>query len=237
MLVEAHQPPSDPSLLFAWWQRLLLVGDSLAFYLGHLLEAWRLCPDYNRPPQLVLGVALTYVVWLVPALLLLGGWVGRKQLPGFGTGLLIFIVCVLPTAGVVPTYYQARSVVADRYMYLAMVGIAIMVTAALQAAARLARPGRQMVWSATCLVLVGLAALSYRQVSWWQDNATLYSFSGGMSNNPRSWWALTSQAAMAMQAHNYVKAALLYEQALALKPDMPDVRYHLMEARRLAGQG
>ncbi len=107
--------------------RPLVAGDALAFYTGKVILPLRLCPDYGRLP-LQMGAAglaplavLAYLVLAVAAVVIRrfrqtegAGWAGAC--------ITLFILGVLPVLGFVPFYYQVFSTVADRYMYLSLLG-------------------------------------------------------------------------------------------------------------------
>ena len=82
----------------------------------------------------------------------------------------MFVAGLLPTLGFVPFVFQNYSTVADRYVYLAMLGPALglawgcLERRAARRAAPVLRPSR----------LAALAALSVSQVSYWNDSVALF---------------------------------------------------------------
>jgi tetratricopeptide (TPR) repeat protein len=90
----------------------------------------------------------------------------------------VFVAALLPSIGIVPFNFQRYSTVADRYLYIAMLG------PALAAAFFLARFGSRLVIVSTVGVLVVLACLSINQLSHWQDDWTLMNYTYEV--NPRS---------------------------------------------------
>jgi protein O-mannosyl-transferase len=158
--------------------RPLIAGHTLAFYVGKVLFPVGLAALYpTSVPHLLAGRAIWFT-WLVPVALAGLAWAFRRRAPWVATALLILIAAVLPVLGLVPFAYEERSTVADRYMYLGLLG------PALAAAFLLARiegetsptAGRRRVFAAVtcCLVLATLAALSFRQTGYWRDSETIF---------------------------------------------------------------
>jgi hypothetical protein len=199
VFIKSVQPIPGPESVVHWWMRPFLVGDSICFYLWHLLQPWGLCPDYNLPPHTLLGYPVTYGLWLIPVLL---GWAAyrwRRQLPLIFAGACIFLLCELPTSGITATYFHFRSVVADRYMYLPLLGVGLGVAALLTLIRPRTRPARYGLGAAALAVLMVLGLFSWRQTGFWRSDSTLYSFSGGMQANPHSWWAWNNLGSVSVQ--------------------------------------
>src|SRR5205814_471550 len=95
-------------------------------------------PDYGRSPQWVLGQPEVYYTWAATAVLLAVPWHFRRSARWALASVLLFVVALLPTLGLVPFDYQRYSTVADRYLYLAMLGPAVASSA--QPPTRSARP-------------------------------------------------------------------------------------------------
>ncbi len=66
-----------------------------------------------------------YLAWIVPAALLVLAHRHRRRYPFIWLGALLFLLFLLPTLGLVPFAYQAYSTVADRYAYLALIGLGL----------------------------------------------------------------------------------------------------------------
>ena len=63
-----------------------------------------------------------------PVALLVLGYLNRQRRPLIWLGALLFVTFLLPTLGLAPFAYQAYSTVADRYAYLALLGVGLMVS-------------------------------------------------------------------------------------------------------------
>jgi tetratricopeptide (TPR) repeat protein len=84
-------------------------------------------------------------------------------------GLLVFMLAPLPTLGLTTFLFQQFSTVADRFVYLSMLGVAL--AAAWLASLRWTRP----VAAACAIVLALLGGRSADQALTWRNRVTLYS--------------------------------------------------------------
>ena len=155
--------------------RPLIAGDAIAFYTGKLLVPTDLCVVYGRTPQV--AIADPYAPLSAGLVAIAAAWLlllphGR----GWRLPLALFVIPLLPVLGFAEFSYQNHSTVADRYMYLAMLGPALAVAIASDRlrSADAARVG----WGLP--LAVGLAAavlylpLTWRQTGLWRDSLTLF---------------------------------------------------------------
>jgi tetratricopeptide (TPR) repeat protein len=162
------------------WGRPFLAGDALAFYLGKFVRPHPLAVDYGRhPTRAVLASWWGYATWLVPAALGLLAW--RLRLRGLAAALLVFVAATLPVLGLVPFYFQRMSTVADRYVYLGLLGPALGVA---WGPAALRNDRRAAPLAAAGAVCAVLGALSWAQAGVWRDTVTLFTHAAAV--NPRS---------------------------------------------------
>jgi len=177
---------------------------AFGFYLYKIILPVELAPEYviqfaETPFQ---GFA-----WL--SLALLGGAVAAavvvlKRLPAVTLGVVWFLVMYLPVANLVPAGY----IVADRYMYLCLPGVALVTAALLQKYA-----GRKVMIGA-CTLLGLLAVLTVVQNSYWRDEHSLWRHAARVNDN--STWAQES-AALSYYLTGELDEALRHgQQALAL---------------------
>ncbi len=161
-----HDVPNVP-----WYLRPLIAGDALAFYLVKLVYPVGLNFDYGRTPSMVMSDPLhpLYWTWLLPAAVAARiAWLRR---PYLSAATWVFLLGLLPVLGLLPFLYQYYSTVADRYVYLAMLGPAIIAAWFLQKL-----PARAAA-SLAALVLVVFSAAAFVQTERWSDTPTLYEYS------------------------------------------------------------
>lgn len=94
-----------------------------------------------------------------------------RTAPYLAVGWLWYLVMLVPAIGLVQVGQQAR---ADRYTYLPMIGLTIMIAWAVPEKIRVRRNAvlaLSVAGTASCLVL---AALAWNQTGYWRDGATLF---------------------------------------------------------------
>jgi tetratricopeptide (TPR) repeat protein len=206
---------SDAVLAYVtpWISRPLIALDALAFYLWKLIWPFNLGVDYGRTPWVVLEQSWGVVIALVPLILGALVWLGRRQAwtdARLATSLLT--AGLFPVLGLVPFMFQARSTVADRYMYLALLGPAIALCW------RLGHTQNQTRARAICgLVLLLLGLRSAGQVRVWQNTVTL--FTHALEVNPDSALAHNNLGFALAQRGKPEAAISHYQRALQLRPD------------------
>ena len=104
--------------------RPFVACDAIAFYFGKILFPFSLCADYGRSPNSALASGLLNWTWIFP-LGLTAGILAFKKLRCYLIPLAVFVIGVLPTLGFIPFNFQVVSTVADHYLYLAMLGVAL----------------------------------------------------------------------------------------------------------------
>ena len=175
----------DVAFDYSMVERVLIAAHALWFYAGKLLWPDGLAIIY---PHWAVGVA-NPVAWgyvfaagaLPTALWLLRHRMGRGPL----AGVVFFAVTLVPVLGFVDYGYMQFSFVADRYQYLAGIGV---LAAGIGAAAyglghiRYGGMGRWGVGGVVLIALVVLGTLTWRQAGLYRDNVTFYKHI--LSHNP-----------------------------------------------------
>lgn len=218
LVTRASQPGSEGALAFTLGQRLLVAGDALSFYLGKLCWPVALAPDYGRSPTQVLGQDWVYLTLLPPlALALLVGWKWRAPWPR--AAALLFFLALLPVLGLVSFDFQRISTVADRYLYLAMLGPGLLV-------AWLFRRFRRR-WVVP-LVIAGLALLatgSRLALRHWHDSLSFNTHA--LLVNPRSSTAYNNLGVTYCESGKFREALSAYQRAIEIAPEKPNAYVNL----------
>jgi len=208
------QSADESGVHVAVWARPFVAADALAFYLYKLVLPVQLAPEYGRAPAIVLRQWWAYVTWLVPAALaVLLVW-RRRAVPVLVAAAAIWVAALLPVLGLIPFGYQVYSTVADRYMYVAMLGpalaVAYLMFRLLQRGMRLTGLGVGLVLTLTLLVL------TRRQLPTWYDSETF--FAHALQVNPRG-WALANNLGLLRAHEGKTEEALAwYRRALEANP-------------------
>jgi hypothetical protein len=210
---------AQPSSLIApiplWW-RPFVAGDSLAFYLLKLIAPIELGIDYGRTPQHVIESRIAFVTSAatIAVLLVTIRFARRRWL----TGPAVFLAALLPVLGFVTFEFQKRSTVADHYLYLPMLGAAVL-------GAMVLDRYRSRVLSITAVV--ALTALGGRAwfATWaWRDSATL--FAHALAVNPRSAAAVNNLLLLDIDAGRAADALVRADQLRLLAPDEPETHFN-----------
>ena len=165
---------------YSFFERVLIAARVLWFYAGKLLWPTDLAVIY---PHWEVMVADPFA-WgrVVAACVLAGLLYGFRNRIGRGplAGALFFAVTLSPVLGFIDFGYMQFSFVADRYQYLAGIGVlAVIVSAAVHYEGRL--PGA---WQRVVLIiaLATMGVLTWRQASIYRDELTF--FNHVIAHNP-----------------------------------------------------
>ncbi len=180
----------------------------MTFYLYKLgLPLW-LGPDYGRSPAVLLSQWWVWLTGLGPWGLAVWLWYQRTRMPWLVATAGVLVAGLLPVLGLVPFAFQAYSTVADRYMYIAMLG------PALALAWGLTRVNRRWV-AVSCVVILGVLGLRCAwQAHYWRDSVAL--FEHALTVNPRSSVAYNTLGMVLAAQNRLPEATRYYTEAIAL---------------------
>ena len=157
-------------------ERVLIAARALWFYAGKLLWPVELAVIYPLW-EIDAGdlLAWGYLVGAVGLAALL--WLGRRRL-GRGplAGALYFAVTLGPVLGFVDYGYMQFAFVADRFQYLAGIGVlAVLIGAATHAVGKLPGGFRSGAWGLAAAAVLLLGSLTWRQAGIYRDEVALFS--------------------------------------------------------------
>jgi tetratricopeptide (TPR) repeat protein len=193
--------------------RLLNAVDSYALYIAKSFWPSDLAVFYPHPLRTVSALKSA-----APALLLAAVSFGTVRLaasrPYLLVGWLWYLGTLVPVIGLVQVGMQAR---ADRYMYLPLIGLSIMLAWAAADLLGRRRSGRIALAVAGAAALVALGACARQQLSYWRDTTSLFQRAAAVTEGN-------------FLAHHGLANALLAEGRL------DEARDHFAEAARLKPQ-
>ena len=208
--------------------RPLIALHSLSFYLFKLVLPWPLLPDYSHTPESLLARPVRLWLGALPALAVLAAaalaWRRRAWVPA---GVALFVLGGATTLGFIPYYYQVYSTVADRYAYLSVLGVALVVAHLLREQPVAPRPkppkrGTVATRGGALPVVVGSAillicgVLTASQCARWSDSNTLFTYT--LRHNPDSLVAYRCLAAVASEEGRWADISALAQEGLKRRP-------------------
>ena len=189
-------------------------------YIGKAFWPTKLVPFYPHPSH-------PWPMWqVIPAGLLLLGitalvYQSRAQ-RYLLVGWLWFLGALVPMIGLVHVGGQAM---ADRYAYLPFIGLFVLVCWGVSELAEARRLPVMVLGVAGVVVLMVLAALTYRQVGYWNDNVTLWTHT--IENSTGNYVAQDNLALLLLDQGQTDEAMQHFHAALAIHPADPTSNLHI----------
>jgi tetratricopeptide (TPR) repeat protein len=217
-------------------ERLIIAGKAVWFYAAHVLWPANLMFVYPRWDV----SADSASSWLPLAGVIAVGallWTCRRQpwarASLFGSGF--FVVALLPVLGFFNVYFFRFSFVADRFQYLACIGlISLAVSSGSDICERAGRRGRQLGTLAAAIVLLMLGVSTWRQGQIYRDSETLWRDT--LSKNPGCWMAHNNLGSILLLAGRVQEAIGQCEQALQIRPNYAEPHGNLGKALAKLGR-
>ncbi|MBN1900389.1 tetratricopeptide repeat protein [Candidatus Sumerlaeota bacterium] len=214
---------------FSFPERLIIAGRALWFYAGKMAFPHPLMAIY---PRWIIGAGnpVQYLFPFSAVLLPFILFILRKRI---GTAPLILIfyfgITIFPVLGFVDFGYMRFSFVADRFQYLAGIGVIVFVISSLKflwdKMGRNGKYGSYGKYAGSGVILLLLGMMTWKQAKTYHDYETL--FRHNVEKNPGS-WAAHNNLATALEKKNDPDGAIIhYRKALELKSDECQIHYNL----------
>ena len=200
-----------------------------AGYLGQMLWPARLAILYPLASAVPVGALLV----AAGVLALITGWAvwSWRTRPHLAVGWFWYLGMLVPVIGLVQVGMQRM---ADRYTYLPLIGVFLMI--AWEVPCWFARRpwGRWALGGAAGLALAACAAATSREVGYWQDSEHL--FARALEVGPANYIALDNYGRALLKERKLPEAAQAFAAAVALRPDLDASRCGLGAALQEQGQ-
>lgn len=209
---------TDP---YPLWIRPFIYSDSVIFYLKKVFIPFDFSITYGRNNEYLITHWWFYSSWL----LLLG--IGlillkyRKKLKLILLGAILFIVGFLTVSGLIRFDFQGWSNVADRYAYISMVGMAIIISASLEIL-NINKKGIFLFLTILIGCLIFLAAI---QIPIWRDRLSLWD--NAIKITPQESEAWNQRGIYYSKHKQYKKALLDYQKSVELNPKNDKPYYNM----------
>jgi tetratricopeptide (TPR) repeat protein len=209
--------------------RLANAVVSYATYLIQTVAPFGLAPFYPMRPDLPaweVGGAML----LLLALSAVAGW-GARTRPYLAVGWAWYLGTLVPVLGLVK---QGEQAMADRFTYIPLIGIFIMLAWGLADLAAARRwPARRLAAAATA-ALIACTAVTFRQVSRWRDSETLFRHALAVTRD--NYLAHLNLGAVFLDSGRNTEALAEFEVALRLRPNLVTALVNAGKARAALGQ-
>ena len=170
-----YRSVSPLAIDYSLTERTLIASRALWFYAGKLLWPTELAVIYPRWDIRVADpVAWGYFIGAV--VLALALWHFRSRIGrGPMAAALFFAVTLSPVLGFVQYNFMRYAFVADRFQYLAGLGVmVVLIGSSVNGVRRLSYIGRMVAVGIAAMMLVALGMITWRQANIYRDNETFY---------------------------------------------------------------
>ena len=204
--------------------RLENATHSYALYILQTFWPARLAVLYPYPRDFAFAVLPILAEGVLLALVTTGAIVLRRRAPYLLMGWGWYVVTLVPVIGLVQVGDQTH---ADRYMYIPMVGLLVML---IWSATEIVEKLRAKTWAiplavATCLAL---AVVSWVQVGYWQNGETLFRRALAVTSDNKI--ANNNLGSYLMNSGRVSEALPYFETAVRIDPEMGSARNNLGSA-------
>jgi tetratricopeptide (TPR) repeat protein len=146
-------------------------------------------------------------------------------------GWFWYVGTLVPVIGLVQVGDQAM---ADRYTYIPLIGVFVVAVWGGQELGSRMRVPRLALAAAGLAAIVAAGFLSWRQVGYWRNSATLFKRTIEVAGDNEL--AFLNYGAALVDEGRLAEAAALYEDLLARRPDLPDIETNLGMVLSLRGE-
>jgi tetratricopeptide (TPR) repeat protein len=204
---------------------------SYILYIGKTLWPSNLAFFYPHPAEhlpvwqaIVAGLVLLAVTALSIQM--------AKHRPYVAFGWLWYLVTLVPVIGIVQVGLQAM---ADRYMYVPIIGLSVVIGWAVADLAGRMRVRVRLAGFAAIVATAAMAATTFVQAGYWHDSRTLYEHAINVTDHN---WVAHANLGVVLAKEGRVNDAMAhYTQALQIKPDYVEAHrllgFHLADAGKI----
>jgi len=180
-------------------------------YIGKMIWPSNLAVFYPYPKGLILWQVIGSVLLLI-AITLVVIWRAKKS-PYLATGWLWYAGTLVPVIGIVQAGVQAM---ADRYTYISLIGLFIMVAWGLPELLKKWKYRKEILFTASALIILCLSIITWTQVGYWQNSISLFDHTLKVTDN--NWFTYSSRGNTYYDLGNYQQAIEDYDRAIEIKP-------------------
>jgi protein O-mannosyl-transferase len=212
------------------WSR---IANSFAAYLDYIrMMIWpsELAVQYPYPiAGMLLGKAVLGFL-LIALVTLFVAWLSRKN-GLLATGWFWYVIMLVPVIGLIQVGGQAM---ADRYTYLPLIGLFLMISWGLGGLVSRWPSQRITICAISISSLLALGIAAHRQAGYWRDNITLYEHALAVTQDNSI--VMTNLGSVLADGGRLDKAIELYERAERIHPESGRIQAALGTAYAKRGE-
>lgn len=212
---------------FSFLERCLIAGKAIWFYLWKIIFPFSLMPIYPRwaikSARVWEYLFPLFAVCLPIVLFLLRKRIGKSP----AVLVLFFEITLTPVLGFLDFGFMSYSFVADRFQYIASIGVILLLTSGMVYHIRRIFPHihRWILYFGGGFFLLLLGVLTWNQSALYKDYETLFRYN--VKKNPRS-WAAHNNLATALEKKGEIDEAIKhYLKGVEIKPHEAQIYYNL----------
>ena len=205
---------------FPFFDRLGNAQISYVAYLGKMIWPANLAVFYPYPGALPLWKVAASLLLLVLITFAAIRW--RRSYPYIFVGWFWYAVSLAPVSGLVQIGAHAM---ADRYTYIPLVGMFIVIAWGLKELAGKLPFGEYFPGVLISMVIIACMILSTIQLTYWKDAQSLFSHAAASTEN--NYLAHNNLGAALLRAGDLKGASMELQRAIEIKPDYPDAYFNM----------
>lgn len=203
-------------------ERLFIAPDTILFYMGKLFYPLHLMIDYGYTPTVAMHNPHIIEKMNIFIAVAIAFFVLHRWFPWLTRCALITLIVLAPNSGIIPFSFQYYSTVADRYMYLALIGPAL-------AVAEITSRTRFKLFPIIPVCAIAIfCVLSFQRASLWKNTMSL--MSEDYKSNPQSVLVLVDIGNYYLGKEDYNTAIAYYKATIKSRPNLARGYYDLANA-------
>ncbi|MEO5361223.1 MAG: tetratricopeptide repeat protein [Nitrospirota bacterium] len=228
-VVQLHAYAVQPFSQLPLSRRFATAADSYTQYLKKMVLPYDLAIPYPYPDTLPsLNVFLSAAFLTIVTIVAIRLW---RRRPYVLFGWSFYLLTMLPVIRFIQT---GREAIADRYTYVPMIGIFLIIAMGASDILSGNRFKKYILTTAAAACLIYLAAFTWVQIGYWRNSYTLFSHS--IKTVEGNYMAYNNYGAAFLDDHKPEKAVEFFAKGLQIKPDSSELNYSMGEALTRQGK-
>jgi hypothetical protein len=196
---------------------------SFVAYIWKMIWPYHLAPIYPHPGMWPIWQVILSALFLVfLSIVIVRNW---RNYPYLSMGWFWYLGTMLPVVGLVQVQAQAM---ADRYTYIPLIGLFIIVAWGVPELLKNWHYGKKIIILSSGTALSFLIICSWFQVSYWQNDMTLFEYTLNITN--KNYKAHHGMGCALLAGGNIDTAVFHFQEALKINPEYAEVRNDLGNA-------